>query len=302
MGFKTYLSILQAIAWTNRHGAASAVPDLQSMPAAFWRTQGWLLVLLCSAGLAHAAQSTNLGKYVTIQTGDIPVILSAPHGGGLVISGVPVRAGPGVRQFTTLRDVNTAELAEKIAARLEHKLGGKPFLIIARFQRKYVDVNRPAEHAFECEEVRGLYGAYHVALAEACTEVRRRWTHGLLLDIHGQSTNASAIYRGTASGRTVRQLLQRAGEPAFLGASSVLGQLSASGIPILPSLNLTDPETILNGGYIVNTYGSHHANGVDAIQLEFGTNLRKKAALEKTAEATAAAVAGFCLKYLPAPN
>lgn len=53
------------------------------------------------------------------------------------------------------------------------------------------------------------------------------------------------------------------------------------------------------GGYIVRTYGSHQGNGIDAIQLEFGSDLRKKANLPKTASALAEAVELSCREYLP---
>ena len=75
-------------------------------------------------------------KLVTVWMGTLPIILSAPHGGRAAIPGISVRRGIGVPQFTTERDSNTDELAEKIALKVEEKLGAKPFLVIARFERK----------------------------------------------------------------------------------------------------------------------------------------------------------------------
>ena len=74
----------------------------------------------------------------------MPIILSAPHGGRTAIPNATLRQGLGVEKFETVRDDHTDELAEKIAAALEKKLGGKPFIIIARFERKYADANRDA--------------------------------------------------------------------------------------------------------------------------------------------------------------
>ena len=52
-------------------------------------------------------------------------------------------------QFATGRDNNTDELAETIAVQLEKRLNAKPFLVVARIERKYLDANRPTESAYE---------------------------------------------------------------------------------------------------------------------------------------------------------
>jgi hypothetical protein len=54
-----------------------------------------------------------------------------------------------VPHFAVRRDNNTAELAHLLAARLAEQLGAKPFMIVADFERKCVDVNRLPEHAYE---------------------------------------------------------------------------------------------------------------------------------------------------------
>ncbi len=49
----------------------------------------------------------------------------------------------------------------------------------------------------------------------------------------------------------------------------------------------------------MQTYGSHRETGIDAIQLEIGTNLRKLAVLDRTAADLADAIAVFAKEYLP---
>lgn len=51
---------------------------------------------------------------LTVWAGMLPIILSAPHGGRESISGVSLRRGIGVAQFTTERDNNTAALTEAV--------------------------------------------------------------------------------------------------------------------------------------------------------------------------------------------
>ncbi len=229
----------------------------------------------------------------------LPIILSAPHGGRQSIPGVPVRRGSGVAQFVTGRDNNTDELAETIALELEKRLNGKPFLVVARFERKYLDANRSSETAYESKEAKPYYDGYHSALREAHERVSREWGRGMLLDIHGQGAEEEAIYRGTGNGKSVVSLTQHFGTAAITGPRSIFGQLEKMGYKILPSIKEPQRETRYVGGYIVQTYGSHRASGIDAIQLEIGTKLRARANLHRTAIDLAHALAVFAQAYLP---
>jgi hypothetical protein len=55
------------------------------------------------------------------------------------------------------------------------------------------------------------------------------------------------------------------------------------------------------GGYTVVVYGSQRADGIDAMQLEFGRDLRERLTVQKTARDTAAAIAAFYERYLKEP-
>lgn len=229
----------------------------------------------------------------------LPIILSAPHGGRLAIPGVPVRRGAGVAQFATGRDYNTDELTERVAVELEEMLHAKPFLVVARFERKYLDANRPRESAYEAAEAKPYYDGYHRALREAYERVSREWGRGLLLDIHGQGADAESIYRGTGNGKTVVSLTQRFGMDAITGPKSIFGQLQRMGYTTLPSIKEPFQEKRYVGGYIVQTYGGHRGNGIDAIQLEIGTKFRARANLQRTATDLAEAISVFAYAYLP---
>jgi N-formylglutamate amidohydrolase len=229
----------------------------------------------------------------------LPIILAAPHGGRAAIPGVALRRGVGVPQFTTGRDHNTSELAQRIAARLYETLGAKPYLVIADFDRKFVDANRPSEAAYEAAEARPYYEAYHLALREHCEKVRALWGQGLLLDIHGQSSEAQAIFRGTDNLKSVSDLQQRFGRSAVSGAKSILGYLERGGYKVIPSNGDGEREQRYSGGYTTRTYGSHRGTGIDAMQLEFGADLRSRVNLERTAAEVARAIVVFAGEYLP---
>ena len=255
------------------------------------------------AALLHApldAQEKNQpADFLTVWPGMLPIILAAPHGGRQPLAGVASRRGLGVPQFTIERDNNTAELAELVAGKIGERLAAKPFLIIAHFERKYIDVNRADAAAYESARAKPYYDAYHRALEAAAHTVRRNWNGGLLLDIHGQGAEADTIFRGTDNGKSVSALGQRFGREALIGPKSLLGRLAARGYKIEPGGAAHDRERRYTGGYTTRTYGSHRGSGIDAIQLEFGTNLRSRSNLERTANDLAEAIEIFAKTYLP---
>ncbi|MBM4298709.1 MAG: N-formylglutamate amidohydrolase, partial [Deltaproteobacteria bacterium] len=247
-----------------------------------------------------AAAEPNPGeKFLTVWAGTLPIIISAPHGGREPLAGVAQRRGVGVPQFVTGRDTRTDELAEAVAGKLAHTFRAKPFLVVARFERKYVDANRARHAAYESDGGKLYYDAYHDALGEACKFVRMEWGRGILLDIHGEGADPEAVFRGTNNGKTVQTLVGQFGQEAVSGSKSITGQLAEKGYKVFPPNGSSDKEQRYVGGFIVQNYGSHKAGGVDAIQLEFGTNLRQRAVLERTASDVASAVTVFVKNYLP---
>ena len=246
-----------------------------------------------------AAANGDLAGLVTIEKGELPIILSAPHGGRDKIPGVPPREGVGIRLFNPRADSGSAGLTEMLADSIERRLGKRPYVVIARFHRKYLDANRTPDLAYEADQpnAKAVYAAYHTALADARAEVTRRWGRGILFDVHGQKAEPKGIFRGTQNGGSVTHLVERFGQEALTGANSVFGHLAGQGVKVLPAIDSGDRETKYTGGYITVTYGSMSAGTVDAIQLEFGKELRAPGA--DTAEKVGKAIAAFSENYLP---
>ncbi|MGH7872333.1 MAG: hypothetical protein ACREQO_08955 [Candidatus Binatia bacterium] len=261
-----------------------------------------LMLLMFDFSYADAAVSNALSvvdDLVAVQQGNLPIILSAPHGGYRTIPDVPARRGIGVRQFVTQRDNNTAELTRLIAIKLSAQLGAAPFTVIAEFERKYVDANRAAANAYESAAAKYYYDAYHRALADVAERLRRQWGFGIWFDIHGQSAENAGIYRGTDNRKSVVALERRSGSQALIGPKSVFGQLQAEGYKVFPALGEQGRETLYAGGFTTQTYGSHRGTAIDVMQLELGGDLRKKAALDRTAADLAQAIESFAKEYLP---
>lgn len=205
---------------------------------------------------------------VTAWRGDLPVILSAPHGGRVRVPGSKTR-----RAGVTVRDEDTAELALLLAQKLTDELGAKPYVVIAQFSRKDADANRPADEAFENDAAGVHYRAYHAALAQSVAECKQRFGEALLIDLHGQSEEPTVIARGTRDGKTLRRLEQRKGQSWVHGKESLGERLRARGLPVVPIANADGSpakETLFNGGHIVAHYGGTSQDGIDAIQFEFG--------------------------------
>lgn len=257
------------------------------------------LALLALACLAPPALAADL---VTVERGDLPIILSAPHGGSERIPGVPERTGDNANRFVRTADFRTAQLTAELADAIEEKLGKRPYVVVARFHRKYIDPNRPAKDAYESERAKPHYDAYHAALAKARADVTKRFGRGLLLDVHGQGTTKHAIYRGTQNGKTTAHLVEKFGRESLTGKDSIFGRIAAQGITVIPPVDSDKNETrSYSGGYIVRTYGSSEGGTVDAIQLELGRDLRAADASKATAQKIATALAAFAKQHLPDP-
>ncbi len=268
----------------------------------------WSMVFACLlTGLCcilAPAQEPTLdlkSSLVAVQEGELPIILSAPHGGKEPIPNVPERRGEGLTKgpsgFFTGRDVGTEELTQELAQAIAKRMGKKPYLVVARFHRKYIDANRPIDVALESASARPIYEHYHGTLAKYCLEVQKRFGRGLLLDLHGQGTARDTIFRGTNNGKTVQLLRDRFGEPAHVGPNSFFGLLKAQGWKIAPDGNGRETSGF-TGGHIVQTYGSHTGYGIDAIQLEMGADFRSADQRSEVARKLAEVVQQFAQQYL----
>ena len=103
-----------------------------------------VLVLLFAALIPAASRAYDPASMVFSSTGTLPLILTIPHDGGDFLGLIPVRT-----KSAMVRDAGTRELAERVASRLEERLGKRPYMVIAKFSRKYLDVNRSEPDAME---------------------------------------------------------------------------------------------------------------------------------------------------------
>jgi N-formylglutamate amidohydrolase len=267
-------------------------------------------VLLCHvAPLCSQERSTKpvvaVNELVYVQAGDLPIILSAPHGGTGDVPGVSERSGAGLPTgpsgFFSGRDGGTEELAQEVADAIKMRFGKSPYVVISKVHRKFMDPNRPSHIALEDAKMKPYYDHYHDSLSKYCREVTDRFKAGVLIDLHGQGTSRETVFRGTKNGLTVAHLRQTFGEAAHNGPKSLFGLLSARGWTVHPSPHDEKEQSGFTGGFIVQSYGSMKSQPIDAMQLEFGAEYRVAGKRAKTAAVLADALVEYASLYLKLP-
>lgn len=240
---------------------------------------GAALALQGCAGVKPAAGTS---AYITIEPGMLPLVFSVPHGGAVPLAGMPERA-----HGTKVTDDRVNELAAAIQRHLIARTGKQAYLVGAKISRKYLDFNRTAEEAYESPSAAPIYAAYYAALRSAVDQVRTQ-PGALLVDIHGQSMDKGAIFRGTASGVTAHNAA------FYTEPDGLITQLNAGGLNVLPQ-GAADKERHFNGGTIVRVFGYQEPEGIDSVQLEFGANWRTT---PERIDETAAIVADALIAHL----
>jgi N-formylglutamate amidohydrolase len=269
--------------------------------------------ILLGAALPLPALSAERGPadLVFVQQGTLPIILTAPHGGREPIADIPARniTNPpkDKKRYVTSSDRNSDLIAQGIAREIRTITGNDPYVVQARFQRKFIDPNRPPDVAYDSPASAPFYEFYHRSIRQFVDEVRAKYSVGLLIDVHTQGKIPQSLVRGTLNGRAVKQLVARSGVEAITGPNGLFGQLEANGFNVFPRNDIPpagkSEDGGFNGGYTVATYGSHHANGIDAVQFEFGVSYREEAELDSTIKRAAKSIGVFYQAYLkPSAN
>ena len=266
--------------------------------AVIWLCQ---VATLCSQEKS-TRPSVAVDELVFVQAGDLPIIISAPHGGTGEVPGVSERTGAGLATgpsgFFTGRDGGTEELAMEVVEAIKKRFGKSPYVVVSKVHRKYMDPNRPPDISFEDAKMKPYYEHYHDHLSKFDREVTDRFKAGVLIDLHGQGTSKETVFRGTKNGLTVTHLRETFGEAAHIGTKSLFGLLSARGWKVHPSPHDEKEQSGFTGGYIVQSYGSHKSKPIDAIQLEFGAEYRVAGKRAKTAEVLTDALVEYAGLYL----
>jgi hypothetical protein len=241
--------------------------------------------------------------YVEYIAGELPIILSAGHGGHLTPASIPDRTADRCGgSATTVTDRNTREMTLAMRDAIVDHFGGEPHVIISHLHRRKLDPNRElAEaacgNAAAAQAWRDYHGFIDLARAAAAEAHGRGW----YMDIHGHGhpyqrlelgyllrsadlqldDDALAAQDGYLRRSSLNSLLPSADLfPALLRGEESLGALyHQHGFPAVPSPVYPDPgeEPFFSGGYSTvrhacaeNAYlhGGHAGGPVCGVQVE----------------------------------
>jgi len=243
----------------------------------------------------------------------MPIILTSPHGGNQSPANVSERsrsATPAGCQFKTGRDTGTAELTELVAQRILDMTALSPYVVIARFHRKFIDANRSRGCAFTDQSAAPFYDEYHRRIDGYVDQLlQQNGGRGFLFDIHGTNGNAADpadIFLGTTDGDPLLQTFNRAALFEQHGLHGLLTSVRRQPIRASQGNTLTyrvSPANAvaaevgrLNGGFTVVEYGTK----INSIQLELVRALRTDSQMRQVfAEDLAAAMVNFVRRHAP---
>ncbi len=243
----------------------------------------------------YQAGNTYFGaqNYIEYHAGNMPIIITAPHGGRLEPATIPDRT---CATCTTVMDGNTMELAMQIDTALRQEFGCFPHIIINRLHRKKLDANREiVEAAQGSADAAQAWQEWHQFIQAAKNDAIRRYGRGILIDMHGHGHTVARLelgyllddpdlrlsdsvistpqYRDRLSIKNlVINNLNNFNAAQLLRGPFSLGTILASnGFPSVPSQQDVAPlsgDAYFNGGYNTLRHGSRDSTKIDAIQIE----------------------------------
>jgi len=240
--------------------------------------------------------STN--DWIEYHAGNLPIIISAPHGGSLKPSSIPDRTSSACGgSATTSADLNTAELARSLKYRFYEYTGKYPHVIINRLHRSKLDANRNiTEGACGNANAQMAWNDFHAFIDVAKNAVLNGpWGRGWYYDIHGHAhdiqrieigylltgadlrqsdatLNTNTTYRNKSSIRTFAASAPfNFGSGLLRGSKAIGTTLATLGYPAVPSSQDPAPdvgEPYFNGGYNTATHGCRDGGDICGVQIE----------------------------------
>jgi len=158
---------------------------------------------------------TTTTNYTSYQSGDVPILISVPHGGSDEPASLTERT-TSYSGLVTNRELYLQDIAIGVADRLENTHGITPYLVLGDVHRKYIDYNRDetaaiggsANEAYETSAANTYYDEYHSRLDSYISTIQSSYTNGLLIDMHGTGSVPNKIVRGTRNGDAIWDLLR----------------------------------------------------------------------------------------------
>ena len=232
-------------------------------------------------------------NYIEYYAGNLPIILSAPHGGQLTPDEISDRT-----YGTFVTDLNTYELTKTIMDTMIVRFGGYPHVILCKLKRTKLDANRDSiEAAQENKYALRAWQEYHHYIEVAKKKITNDQGSGLFLDIHGHGINPDGFYDLRTwlgyliSSEELDQSNGALNTNSYQSKSSISAWVDSSsysfievlrgkvsfgsildslGYKSLPSINDLSPDGMryFSGGYNTARHGSRSGGVISSIQIE----------------------------------
>jgi hypothetical protein len=136
-----------------------------------------------SSGYVPGNSYWGKGRFVEYVAGDLPIIITVPHGGNLKPEIIPDRTF-GVNA----KDNGTQEIVRDMIVEFKKRTGKIPHVIFSHLLRKKLDVNREEfEAAQENPSALSAWNDYHGFIEQAKASSKKMYGKGFLIDLHGQN-------------------------------------------------------------------------------------------------------------------
>jgi hypothetical protein len=231
-------------------------------------------------------------KYIEYIPGNMPLIISVPHGGYKQPNEIENRDCGWNHS-----DIKCIELVKMIKDDIFAKTGKYPYIIINNLKRTKLDPNRE-EFEATCGDTNSLpyYYEYHKYIDSAKSLITKAFGKGLYVDLHGHNHNIPRLEIGYILDNSdldkpdsilndttyiykssIKHLAQISGlnfSQLIRGDQSLGALFEKNGYPAVPSNKDASPgkEEFFQGGYDTDIHGSGKGGTIDAIQIE--TNVR----------------------------
>lgn len=312
---------------TDRSGRASVswyVGSVADEPQTLEASAGSLRVRFEATARRPSADVRQFGanQYVEWVPGDLPIVISAPHGGVVHPRGIRKRTS-GIDG----RDEYTTELAVEISNAFQARLGRRPHLILNRLARTALDANRGIVEAAEGNPIaERAWREFQGFIEASVAEVRQESAMGFFIDLHGHAHPIDRIElgylldrgalnladmnlsSGVAGGSSLWPMAAFTGTPfheLLRGRASLGAHLEAVGSPSVPSPTNPSPgnEPFFSGGYNTMWHWKSRDNRFAGVQIETQLAVRETpVARAAFATALATGLEGFLKNLLHAPS
>ncbi len=225
-------------------------------------------------------------NHIRYYRGDMPLILTAPHGGQISPNTIDDR----VHGVFDLDDY-TLELTEEIIDEFYLQTAKTPYAVVGEISRTKVDLNRHRDLAYEDERAKVVYDEFHHLIQKSEQEINTKFSKGLYIDIHGQShpkgytefgyllyndmlklaNEHLAYHQDQTSIRTLSKFSNESFLNQLKGRYSLGSLMCNEGYDSIPSTKIpyaTDGN-YFEGAYDTIRYGSLQGGNISGIQIEF---------------------------------